>query len=227
MGGAPPLPHDFAPQGVENGPFLGHFGPPRIRVPRGGLRGPRGRAPRGARGPPRSGGAVAPPPAGARPASPASARQGDRPPGARGGTRGGRPGGSSVKRGGIPPPSASPRRETHQRCVTRNGQRRSRRSAQTPCGLESAGKGFTPFQARYLERGELIAEQLSRTQTCASCEDCSRRTPWKRNSTRGAPGRGGTPGPRGGNGARGCRRGAPWTPGGAPGARGVYISEGI
>ena len=32
MGGAPPLPHDFAPQGAKNVHFLA---PPRIRGPRG------------------------------------------------------------------------------------------------------------------------------------------------------------------------------------------------
>jgi len=210
---------------------MGHFWAilgPRGSGSRGGVSGaPGGEPPGGPGTPPVRRGRG--PPAGGCPAREPSQRSAGRPaPRALVGEhRGGYDGGSSVKRGGIPTPSASPRRETHQRCVTMNSQRRSRRSAQTPCGLESAGKVFTTFQARYLERGELIAEQLSRTQTCASCEDCSRRTPCKRNSTRDAPVRVGTTGTREGNGHRGCRRGAPWTPGGAPGARGVYISEGI
>ena len=45
MGGAPPLPHDFAPQGAKNVHFLA---PPRIR----GQRGPRGTPPPVAEGGP-------------------------------------------------------------------------------------------------------------------------------------------------------------------------------
>ena len=40
MGGAPPLPHDFAPQGGKNRPFLAHFAPTEDQGPEGGARGP-------------------------------------------------------------------------------------------------------------------------------------------------------------------------------------------
>ena len=48
MGGAPPLPLDFASQGVKNGHFLAIFGPPRILLWVADWRG--GRPPQG--GPP-------------------------------------------------------------------------------------------------------------------------------------------------------------------------------
>ena len=58
VGGAPPLPHDFAPQGVQNVPFLALLGPTEDQGPEGAPGGPgaggRGgpRGPRGGRGPP-------------------------------------------------------------------------------------------------------------------------------------------------------------------------------
>ena len=50
MGGAPPLPHDFAPQGSKNGPFLAGFRP-EDQGPGGGLRTPENRGWRGSGGP--------------------------------------------------------------------------------------------------------------------------------------------------------------------------------
>lgn len=40
MGGAPPLPQDFAPQGLKKGPKSGFFWGPRIRLLKGGQTGP-------------------------------------------------------------------------------------------------------------------------------------------------------------------------------------------
>ena len=40
MGGAPPLPQDFAPQGLKKGPKSGIFGGLRIRLLKGGQMGP-------------------------------------------------------------------------------------------------------------------------------------------------------------------------------------------
>ena len=51
MGGAPPLPHDFAPQGSKNGPFLAGFRP-EDQGPGGGLRTPRKPRLEGGLGPP-------------------------------------------------------------------------------------------------------------------------------------------------------------------------------
>ena len=40
MGGAPPLPHDFAPQGAKNWRFFAPFGPTEDQGPEGGFWGP-------------------------------------------------------------------------------------------------------------------------------------------------------------------------------------------